>query len=385
MAEFLLEMIKVWIMYKSLPVVMKFLIPMILGLILSAALILLNGVNSITITAILGSEVLVFISLIIIANSLKNDESIISEVVSFDSVKDDDSAEMLFGEIINVSKLVSQGDISERVYADVSKEKLIDLKTEFNAMLDSLEAAVGKDMNSVEKSLISYTNMDFTAGCPDCNSKLDDMIYQLGEDISKMLVKNSNDADNLRVRSDLLNEFVDKLIESANGQSQNTQMASKATQEITSEISDMVAQSSEVAKQSEDIKSIVTIIEDIADQTNLLALNAAIEAARAGEHGRSFAVVADEVRKLAERTQSSLANINVSINTLVQSTFSIVQNLETQADKLDKFNVFIDSINENTQGSLEIVTKTSELAKDLDHSASVILEDIKSKKFNQPS
>ena len=372
-------------MYKSLPVVMKFLIPMILGLILSVVLILLNGVKSITITAILGSEVLVFISLIIIVNSLKKDESVISEVVSFDSVKDDDSADMLFSEIINVSRLVSQGDISERVYADVSKEKLRNLKTEFNGMLDSLEAAVGKDMNSVEKSLISYTNMDFTAGCPDCNSKLDDMIYQLGEDISKMLVKNSNDADNLRVRSDLLNEFVDKLIESANGQSQNTQMASKATQEITSEISDMVAQSSEVAKQSEDIKSIVTVIEDIADQTNLLALNAAIEAARAGEHGRSFAVVADEVRKLAERTQSSLANINVSINTLVQSTFSIVQNLETQADKLDKFNVFIDSINENTQGSLEIVTKTSELAKDLDNSASIILEDIKSKKFNQPS
>jgi len=385
MAEFLLEMIKVEIMYKSLPVVMKFLIPMILGLILSVVLILLNGVKSITITAILGSEVLVFISLIIIVNSLKKDESVISEVVSFDSVKDDDSADMLFSEIINVSRLVSQGDISERVYADVSKEKLRNLKTEFNGMLDSLEAAVGKDMNSVEKSLISYTNMDFTAGCPDCNSKLDDMIYQLGEDISKMLVKNSNDADNLRVRSDLLNEFVDKLIESANGQSQNTQMASKATQEITSEISDMVAQSSEVAKQSEDIKSIVTVIEDIADQTNLLALNAAIEAARAGEHGRSFAVVADEVRKLAERTQSSLANINVSINTLVQSTFSIVQNLETQADKLDKFNVFIDSINENTQGSLEIVTKTSELAKDLDNSASIILEDIKSKKFNQPS
>ncbi len=287
----------------------------------------------------------------------------------------------LLANISSVAGSIAQGDISRRIETPTKNPMLIQLKEDFNGMIDKLEASVGKDMNSIEKSLTAYTNMDFTAGCSDCNSKLDDMIYQLGEDISKMLVKNSHNAHDLRDKSDSLNEFVQELIKVSDSQSKNTQTTSDATQEITSSINCMVEQASEVGHQSEDIKNVITIITDIAEQTNLLALNAAIEAARAGEHGRGFAVVADEVRKLAERTQKSLSEINISINTLVQSVATIIQDLEVQAGKLEKFNVIIDAMNENNQSSLAIVSKTSDLAKSLDESAIIILEDVDSKKF----
>ena len=111
---------------------------------------------------------------------------------------------------------------------------------------------------------------------------------------------------------------------------------------------------------AEDIKNILTIISDISDKTNLLALNAAIEAARAGEHGRGFAVVADEVRKLAENTQSSLSQINASVNVIVQS----ISDASNSVDNNTKTSHDLVQISEELQVSLKeansVLTNTYE-------------------------
>ncbi len=113
-----------------------------------------------------------------------------------------------------------------------------------------------------------------------------------------------------------------------------------------------------LSSQTDEVKNIIKVIEDIADQTNLLALNAAIEAARAGEHGRGFAVVADEVRKLAERTQKSLIDTNATINIIIQSISDISEDMNKNIKRIDSLVGLHDIVSEKTTKTISVLDDT---------------------------
>ncbi|WP_419182319.1 methyl-accepting chemotaxis protein [Paenibacillus radicis (ex Xue et al. 2023)] len=78
---------------------------------------------------------------------------------------------------------------------------------------------------------------------------------------------------------------------------------------------------------SEQIKTIVRIVQNISGQTKLLSLNAGIEAARAGQHGAGFAVVAGEVKKLSESTVKAVKQISDFIQQSSDRTQEVVQSI----------------------------------------------------------
>jgi methyl-accepting chemotaxis protein len=79
-----------------------------------------------------------------------------------------------------------------------------------------------------------------------------------------------------------------------------------------------------LGERTQQIGSILEMINELGAQTTLLALNAAIEAARAGKEGKGFAIVATEVRKLAERSMHSTESIREIITAVQDETNSTI-------------------------------------------------------------
>ncbi|WP_259649983.1 methyl-accepting chemotaxis protein, partial [Shewanella sp. c952] len=104
--------------------------------------------------------------------------------------------------------------------------------------------------------------------------------------------------------------------------------ATSTVAQLVQEVESTSTNIEQIDKDTINITQVLKVIGEIADQTNLLALNAAIEAARAGEQGRGFAVVADEVRALAARTQSSTAEIEVTLNQLREASNAAMASMD---------------------------------------------------------
>jgi methyl-accepting chemotaxis protein len=79
-----------------------------------------------------------------------------------------------------------------------------------------------------------------------------------------------------------------------------------------------------LGERSQEISSVVSLINSIAERTHILALNASIHAASAGEAGRGFVVIADEVQRLAENAREATGQISSLVNNIQAETSETV-------------------------------------------------------------
>ncbi len=108
---------------------------------------------------------------------------------------------------------------------------------------------------------------------------------------------------------------------------QTVEKTQEAIASIRRQVDVIVGHMLDLGKKSQQIGSVLDIINELAEQTNILAINATIEAVGAGEAGKRFSVVGDEIRKLADRVAGStreirglVEEIRSAVNTTVMAT-----------------------------------------------------------------
>ena len=207
-----------------------------------------------------------------------------------------------------------EGDLTQRVALD-SRDEIGDMAAAVNRFVDKLQPIVREAGDVALRTGVEIDSMAQRSAGADAAAALQrDEVAASLRDLSIMAEQAQNE-------SHAMQAALQQVVDIRQATDENSRTSTQLTGLIES-LAGQVHTGSQVierlARQSEQIEVVLTVIHGIAEQTNLLALNAAIEAARAGETGRGFAVVADEVRALASKTQSSTGDIKAHIGALQQ-------------------------------------------------------------------
>ncbi|MGY0373132.1 methyl-accepting chemotaxis protein [Clostridium sp. JNZ J1-5] len=292
--------------------------------------------------------------------------------------------------IVTIIEKISGGDFSHNI--ETNKKDIEELQVvakslnkmiiDINSLLKSIEnssihlkessenlVAITEESSSASEEVATAVQTIAKDTSEQCSSLQNstDAILSLGKEVDTSLLnsKNMNEA------SDKVSKAAGNGIVSINDLKKNYNLNSEANSKLLDEVDDL-------DKSSKRIMDITNSIKSITEQTNLLALNASIEAARAGEAGRGFAVVAEEVRKLAEESASFASEIDEVLRVMQQNTNIVVEGIKNSKHLNDLTG---DSVN-ITSSSFESILKDLKSLQDCVDKVTYSLEQINLHKNN---
>ena len=215
------------------------------------------------------------------------DESEVGQMITAINFMNNNFTKMI-SEISNVLGEMGSGNYNVDLYEEyvgefaAIKESMVKIIADTKNTLTTIKNA-SDEIGSGSEQLANAAT-DLAEGCTIQAEKITEVSHAI-DDMEKIMEEKTKEAE-------------ETVVISTN--------AGKVLVESNNKMNELKQAIGEINRCSEEIETIIGVIEDIAGQTNLLSLNASIEAARAGEAGRGFAVVAEQVKNLAEQSTEAV-------------------------------------------------------------------------------
>ncbi len=221
--------------------------------------------------------------------------------------------------MLQVAAELAQGDLSAKM--TVTEDVTGPLADSLNMVMQQTAEVLGKVMqtaNAVGKASVKVRGQSETVKQVADNEF--EVVKRAVSDLSSASVE-LNEIVEIAMRC---NEAADETIASTDKAQQTVLDSVKGINNIRDNIRETEKRIKRLGERSQEVSSVVDIINGIAEKTHVLALNASMQAASAGEAGRGFAVVANEVQRLAENAREATSEISQLVKNIQVDTADTV-------------------------------------------------------------
>jgi methyl-accepting chemotaxis protein len=295
-----------------------------------------------------------------------------------DTLKDIAEGEGDLTAVINVNSKDEIGDLSR--YFNLTLEKIKNLIIVIKKEAANLHN-IGNDLasnmtetaaaiNEITANIQSIKGrvMNQSASVTETNATMEQVIANINK-LNGHVEKQSN---NVSLASSAIEEMVANINSVTNtlvNNAANVSTLKEASEVGRTGLQEVATDIQEIARESEGLLEINSVMENIASQTNLLSMNAAIEAAHAGEAGKGFAVVADEIRKLAESSSEQSKTIGNVLKKIKNSIDKITKSTENVLTRFEAIDTGVKTVAEQEENVRNAMEEQGEGSKQLLHVA----------------